>query len=82
MQVWGYDFSVDDFGPQIPRSQRHRVHFAPYALGGEEKHGPNDQPKLYTLDALMRMNGELGNPITESFELTRSCFQATSTSTS
>ncbi|KAL1751972.1 methyltransferase domain-containing protein [Schizophyllum commune] len=56
-EVWGYDFSVDDFGPQIPRSQRHRVHFAPYALGGEEKHGPNDQPKLYTLDALMRMNG-------------------------
>ena len=73
MQVWGYDFSVDDFGPQIPRSQRHRVHFAPYALGGEEKHGPNDQPKLYTLDALMRMNGELGNSINiKDFELTTS----------
>lgn len=56
-EIFGYDFSVSCFGPQIPRSMRHRTHFWPYALGGEERHGPTDEPKMYTLDALMRMNG-------------------------
>ena len=56
-QIWGYDFSVNSFGPQIPSSELHRTHFFAYGLGGADKHGPNDAPKMYTLASLMRMNG-------------------------
>ncbi|KAJ8522215.1 hypothetical protein ONZ45_g1141 [Pleurotus djamor] len=56
-QVWGYDFSVKSFGPQIPEGQAHRTHFKPFALGGEDKHGEQDDPKMYTLSTLMKQNG-------------------------
>jgi hypothetical protein len=56
-QIWGYDFSVNSFGPQIPSHRLHRTHFFAYALGGADKHGPEDSPKMYTLQSLMRMNG-------------------------
>jgi len=56
-QIWGYDFSVSSFGPEIPRPQASRVHFFPYGLAGKDAHGPRDQPPMYTLETLMRMNG-------------------------
>ncbi|KAF7365296.1 hypothetical protein MVEN_00401400 [Mycena venus] len=56
-QIWGYDFSVNSFGPEIPRSQAHRTHFHPYGLAGTDKHGPDDVPKMYTIESLMKMNG-------------------------
>ncbi|KAJ7179936.1 methyltransferase domain-containing protein [Mycena crocata] len=56
-QIWGYDFSVNSFGPEIPRSQAHRTHFHPFGLAGTDKHGPDDTTKMYTLESLMKMNG-------------------------
>ncbi|KAL0952968.1 hypothetical protein HGRIS_007179 [Hohenbuehelia grisea] len=56
-KIWGYDFSVKAFGPQIPKSQLHRTVFHPYALGGQDKHGETDNPKMYTLSTLMKQNG-------------------------
>jgi len=60
-QVWGYDFSVDSFGPQISRSLAPRTHFFPYGLAGQDHipgahASPEDHP-MYTLQSLMRMNG-------------------------
>ena len=56
-QIWGYDFSVKAFGPQIPEKHLSRTHFFPHGLAGVNQHGPDDSPKMYTLDTLMRMNG-------------------------
>ncbi|KAF8589175.1 hypothetical protein K439DRAFT_1629085 [Ramaria rubella] len=56
-QVWGYDFSVSSFGPEISVAHKHRTHFFPYALGGKDSHGPSDNPKYYTLPTLMALNG-------------------------
>ena len=56
-QIWGYDFSVNSFGPEIPNSLTYRAHFYAYGLSGQDKHGPKDNPPMYTLESLMRMNG-------------------------
>lgn len=56
-EIWGYDFSVKSFGPEIPRENEHRTHFRAYGLSGEDKHGPEDKPPMYTLDTLMKLNG-------------------------
>lgn len=56
-EIWGYDFSVKSFGPEIPASLSHRTHFNAFGLGGEDKHGPNDNPPMYTLETLMKQNG-------------------------
>nr|GAT60361.1 predicted protein [Mycena chlorophos] len=56
-QIWGYDFSVKSFGPEIPKSQLHRAHFHALGLAGTDKHGPEDDPKMYTLESLMQING-------------------------
>ncbi|KAH9054313.1 methyltransferase domain-containing protein [Lactarius vividus] len=58
-EVWGYDFSVESFGPEIENTPelKERAHFFPWALGGRNAHGPDDERKYYTLDALMRLNG-------------------------
>ncbi|KAI9452235.1 methyltransferase domain-containing protein [Lactarius psammicola] len=58
-EVWGYDFTVNSFGPEIEEtpSLKERAHFFPWALGGRNAHGPEDAPKYYTLDALMQLNG-------------------------
>lgn len=56
-QIWGYDFTVKSFGPQIPSSYKSRTHFAPYGLSGQDAHGPDDANPFYTLGSLMRMNG-------------------------
>ena len=58
-QVWGYDFSVDKFGPEVQDvpSLLGRAHFKPYGLAGTNAHGPNDVHKMYTLKSLMQLNG-------------------------
>ena len=56
-EVWGYDFSVKSFGPEIPSAQAHRTHFHAVGLAGEDKDGPEDSPKMYTLETLMKQNG-------------------------
>ncbi|KAG8886277.1 hypothetical protein FRB98_001374 [Tulasnella sp. 332] len=58
-EVWGYDYSVDRFGPEIEESPdlKARSHFFPYALGGKDDHGPGANPPFYTLPTLMLMNG-------------------------
>ncbi|KAF7979842.1 hypothetical protein HWV62_40585 [Athelia sp. TMB] len=55
-QVWGYDYSVDKFGPEIDEvpELKKRAHFKPYALGGKDE--PRSTPPYYTLATLMAMN--------------------------
>jgi len=56
-QVWGYDFSVSEFGPQtnnIPEL-RAKTHFHPYMLAATDK--PHNDPQEYTINTLMEMNG-------------------------
>ena len=58
-QVWGYDFSVHEFGPEVQDSPAllRRAHFKPYGLAGTNAHGPEDTNKMYTLQSLMALNG-------------------------
>jgi hypothetical protein len=58
-EVWGYDYSVGAWGPEISDDPdlRTRAHFQAWALGGSDNHGENDNPKYWTLDSLMRLNG-------------------------
>jgi hypothetical protein len=53
-RIWGYDFSVDGWGKQIPTSQRHRTFFKKVGLGKEDKH--DSSPPFYTLPTLMKEN--------------------------
>jgi len=62
-QIWGYDFTVKSFGPQIPKSMAPRTHFHAFGLAGSDKHDPQDTPPMYTLDSLMKMNGEHTRPV-------------------
>ncbi|KAL0062204.1 hypothetical protein AAF712_010965 [Marasmius tenuissimus] len=59
-QIWGYDFSVKSFGPEIPRNKRQRTHFYPYKLGGSDQEAVGGEPPMYTLGSLMRLNRTLG----------------------
>ncbi|TCD62167.1 hypothetical protein EIP91_007273 [Steccherinum ochraceum] len=56
-QIWGYDFSVNSFGPEIPATEKHRTHFHAYGLAGHDAHGPTNDIKYYTLQSLMDLNG-------------------------
>jgi len=57
-QVYGYDYSVKSFGPEIENvpALKERAHFWPYALGGVDAHGPTNNPPFYTLTTLMKQN--------------------------
>ena len=57
-EIWGYDFSVAKFGPEISESLLNRTHFYPFGLSGSDNHGPEDKPPMYTLESLMKMNGK------------------------
>ncbi|TFY70718.1 hypothetical protein EVG20_g2297 [Dentipellis fragilis] len=39
------------------RSLKARTHFKPYVVAGREQLAPGDEPKMYTIQSLMRMNG-------------------------
>ncbi|KAH8092674.1 methyltransferase domain-containing protein [Cristinia sonorae] len=56
-QVWGYDFSVSSFGPEIEsiHSLKSRSHFSAVGLGAQD--APSESPPLYTLKSLMEANG-------------------------
>ncbi|KAI0753831.1 methyltransferase domain-containing protein [Fomes fomentarius] len=57
-QVWIYDSTKgEDAQNHIPRSLRHRAHFAKLALGSGDRHSPGDDPKVWTLRSLMAENG-------------------------
>ncbi|KAH9961553.1 methyltransferase domain-containing protein [Russula dissimulans] len=58
-EAWGYDYSVESWGPEISDDPelRHRAHFEPWALGAIDKHEEHDNPKWWTLDSLMELNG-------------------------
>ncbi|KZT04288.1 uncharacterized protein LAESUDRAFT_303245 [Laetiporus sulphureus 93-53] len=57
-QVWGYDFSVRAFGPEIEQDEelRARAHFAPWALGPQDGVWA-DGTQVWSLASLMQMNG-------------------------
>ncbi|KAI9437664.1 hypothetical protein H4582DRAFT_292822 [Lactarius indigo] len=48
-EVWGYDYSVNSWGPEITSDPalRDRAHFKSFALGGTNNHGDNDNPKFW-----------------------------------
>ncbi|KAL4073770.1 methyltransferase domain-containing protein [Scleroderma yunnanense] len=58
-ELYGYDFSVDSFGPEIEEDPelKQRSHFFAFALGPTDAHSPVDDPKMYTLRTLMERNG-------------------------
>lgn len=58
-EVYGYDFSVNSFGPEIEEDSelKLRSHFFPFALGPKDAHSPVDDPKMYTLRSLLEGNG-------------------------
>ncbi|KAH9040718.1 hypothetical protein EDB85DRAFT_67873 [Lactarius pseudohatsudake] len=58
-EVWGYDYSVNSWGPEITGDPEvwDRAHFKPFALGGTNSHEDHDNPKCWTLDSLMDLNG-------------------------
>jgi len=58
-QVFGYDFSVNNFGPEISKRPDlvPRAHFHAYGLAGKDAHEPFDKPPMYTLETLMAING-------------------------
>ncbi|KAI0930021.1 hypothetical protein AcV5_006831 [Taiwanofungus camphoratus] len=58
-QVWGYDFSVNSFGPEVDADPelKSRAHFHPWALGASNNYGPGANPPVYTLPTLMEING-------------------------
>ena len=54
-RIWGYDFSVDAWGPQIAAAYRDRTFFKKVGLGKEDKH--DSSPPFWTLPSLMKENG-------------------------
>ncbi|KAH9055076.1 hypothetical protein EDB87DRAFT_1688555 [Lactarius vividus] len=48
-----------EWGPEITSDPklRDRAHFKPFALGGTNDHDNHDNPKSWTLDSLMDLNG-------------------------
>ncbi|KAF2241954.1 hypothetical protein BU26DRAFT_524601 [Trematosphaeria pertusa] len=54
LQIWGYDFSVDGWGPQIAEAHRPRTFFKKVGLGQVDQ--PTRNPPFYTLQALMAQN--------------------------
>lgn len=53
-RIWGYDFSVDTWGPQIAPENRNRTFFHKVGLGDTDM--PTNDPPFYTLQTLMWQN--------------------------
>jgi hypothetical protein len=53
-QMFGYDFSVDAFGPQIQTAHRPRTKFGKVGLGAKDEH--DQSPPFWTLSSLMASN--------------------------
>lgn len=57
-KVWAYDPTSKSFGSRISRALSHRTHFASYGLSPSNKNDRSGKRPRYTLDTLMKMNGE------------------------
>ncbi|KAG9086154.1 hypothetical protein FS749_003876, partial [Ceratobasidium sp. UAMH 11750] len=55
--VFGFDFSVTKFGPEVENYQsiRGRTHFYAYGISGDDKHDAS--PPMWTLQTLMLKHG-------------------------
>jgi hypothetical protein len=58
-EVYGYDYSVNSFGPEIEEDPelKSRAHFWAYALGSKDYYNTADNIKTYKLRTLMERNG-------------------------
>ena len=54
-QLWGYDFSVDEFGPQLKTKMKDRAHFTKAGISG--KTDTTQNPPYYSIADLMDING-------------------------
>lgn len=56
-EIWGYDFSVNDFGPQLNRSAEyvHRAHFNKAGIAGVTDAKKN--PPFFSIQDLLKKNG-------------------------
>jgi hypothetical protein len=54
-EIYGYDFSVDNWGPQILDDVRHRTHFTKAAISSTTD--ITKSPPAYTIQDLMAQNG-------------------------
>lgn len=57
--LWGFDNSMNGFGPQVQAAPAllRRTHFEAIGLVGADTHRPNDRHKMYTLEGLLASNG-------------------------
>ncbi|KAF2679121.1 hypothetical protein K458DRAFT_480527 [Lentithecium fluviatile CBS 122367] len=53
-RIWGYDFSVNGWGPQIPPVHRSRTFFGKLGIGKADE--PSKSPPFWTLQSLMAQN--------------------------
>jgi hypothetical protein len=54
-EIWGYDFSVVEFGKQLNASHRDRAHFKQAGISGETD--LTKEPPFYSIQDLMKQNG-------------------------
>jgi hypothetical protein len=54
-EIWGYDFSVEKFGPAISEEHKHRTHFNAFGIAGTTD--SSKTPPFYTIQDLMAKNG-------------------------
>ncbi|RQM08021.1 hypothetical protein DH86_00001355, partial [Scytalidium sp. 3C] len=54
-EIWGYDYSVDDFAPDLEDSFRDRTKFTKAGISG--KSNPHHEPPMFAILDLMSMNG-------------------------
>ncbi|RDL37755.1 Uncharacterized protein BP5553_05188 [Venustampulla echinocandica] len=54
-EIWGYDFSVEEFGPAIESNVRHRTHFMKAGIAAQTDLAKN--PPFYSIQDLMEKNG-------------------------
>ena len=54
-ELWGYDFSVDEFGPQLKTKMKDRAHFTKAGISG--KTDTTQNPPYYSIADLMDING-------------------------
>jgi hypothetical protein len=71
------------WGPEITNDPelRDRANFKPYALGGTNNHNDNDNPKFWTLDSLMDLNGAcavFSSPPSRKTDITQDTLSSTS----
>jgi len=54
-EIWAYDYSVADLGPQLEPINRARIKFVQAGIAAQTD--KNSQPPFYSIADLMKMNG-------------------------